>query len=246
MGSRVETPTWLGSSHQWPWWRSPPQLLSSRATPAMPSSCRSRDLTPVLESLEQPTHRRTELCSGRSLVATMRGSDSTATLTTRERLSLLSTPLASMGSGSLRATTSPPEVRTQPWQLRTQLESLRNMTTSITMTDSLRPFLSTPTTPLITLSIFWAVTLPAIWLVASSQHQGPDLQSPLSPGGRATLQARSSWIGSPKVSTSTSGLSRAEPTRLLLDLCAMRKNVQSFYVFSFGLISTYSIKNETQ
>merc|ERR1711971_1211637 len=55
MGSRVETPTWLGSSHQWPCWRSPPQLLSSRATPAMPSSCRSRDLTLVLESLEQPS-----------------------------------------------------------------------------------------------------------------------------------------------------------------------------------------------
>merc|ERR1712080_812491 len=64
MGSRVETlsrrPTWLGSSHQWPWWHSPPQLLSSRETPAMPSSCRSRDLTLVLESLEQHTHRRTE------------------------------------------------------------------------------------------------------------------------------------------------------------------------------------------
>merc|ERR1712181_17077 len=99
-------------------------------------------------------------------------------------------------------------------------------------------------TPLITLSTFWAVTLPATWLVASSQHLGLDLLSLLSQGGRATLQARSSWIGSLKVSTSTSGLSRAEHTRLLiLDLCA-RKNVQSFYVFSFGLISTYSIKNE--
>merc|ERR1740123_1359040 len=101
-------------------------------------------------------------------------------------------------------------------------------------------------TPLITLSTFWAVTLPATWLVASSQHLGPDLQTLLlSPGGRATHQARSSWIGSLKVSTSTSGLSRAEPTRLLLDLCVMRKNVQSFYLFSFGLISTYSIKNQT-
>merc|ERR1719234_1103880 len=70
-------------------------------------------------------------------------------------------------------------------------------------------------TPLITLSIFWAVTLLATWPVASSQLLGPDLLSLLSPGGRATLQARSSWIGSLKVSTSTSGLSRAEPTRLL-------------------------------
>merc|ERR1712192_278176 len=114
------------------------------------------------------------------------------------------------------------------------------------MTDSLNLFLSTPTTPLITLSTFWAVTLLATWLVASSQHLGLDLLSLLSQGGRATNQARSSWIGSLKVSTSTSGLSRAQPTRLLLDLCAMRKNVQSFYVFSFGLISTYSIKNQTQ
>merc|ERR1719234_905180 len=72
-------------------------------------------------------------------------------------------------------------------------------------------------TPLITLSTFWAVTLPGIWLVASSQHLGQDLQTLfLSPGGRATLQARSSWIGSLKVSTSTSGLSRAEPNRLLI------------------------------
>merc|ERR1712080_136584 len=90
--SRVETlsqrPTWLGSSHQWPWWHSPPQLLSSRETPAMPSSCRSRDLTLVLESLEQHTHRRTELFSERSRPATMRGSASTATLTTRARRSL--------------------------------------------------------------------------------------------------------------------------------------------------------------
>merc|ERR1711997_372371 len=68
MGSRVETlpgrPTWLGSSYQWPWWRSPLQLHSSRATPAMPSSFRSRDLTPVLESLELPTLWRTGLESG--------------------------------------------------------------------------------------------------------------------------------------------------------------------------------------
>merc|ERR1712212_60657 len=221
MGSRVETPTWLGSSHQWPWWRSPPQLLSSQATPAMPSSCGSRDLTPVLESLEQPTHRRTELCSGRTL-------------------------LASMGSGSSRETTSPPEVKTQLLLLQTLLESPRSTTTSITMTGSHSPFLSTPTTPLITLSTFWVVTLPATWLVASSQHLDLDLLSLLSQGGRAIHPARSSWIGSLKVSTSTSGLSRAEPTRLLLlDLCVMRENVQFLYVFSFGLISTYSIKNQT-
>merc|ERR1712181_166560 len=111
------------------------------------------------------------------------------------------------------------------------------------MTDSHPQFSSTPITLPITLSTFWAVTLPGIWLVAFSQLLDPDLLSLLSPGGRATHLARSSWIGSLKVSTSTSGLSRAEPTKLLLlDLCA-RKNVQSaLYVFSFGLISTYSIK----
>merc|ERR1740123_1631305 len=116
------------------------------------------------------------------------------------------------------------------------------------MTDSLNLCLPTPMTPLITLSTFWVVTLLDTWLVASSQLLGPDLLTLLlSPGGRATHQARSSWIGSLKVSTSTSGLSRAEPTRLLFDLCVIRTNVQSsFYVFSFGLISTYSIKNETQ
>merc|ERR1719400_1614180 len=93
-------------------------------------------------------------------------------------------------------------------------------------------------TPPITLSTFWVVTLPGTWLVASSQHLDLDLLSLLSQGGRATHQARSSWIGSLKVSTSTSGLSRAEPTRLLLlDMCVMRENVQFLYVFSFGLIS---------
>merc|ERR1712168_1510113 len=184
MGSRVETPTWLGSSHQWPWWHSPPQLLSSRATPATPSSCRSRDLTPVLESLEQHTHRKMELCSERST------------------------------------------------------------TTSTTMTVSPSPSLSTPTTLLITLSTFWTGTSPGTWLAASSPHLPPDLFSLLTTGGRTSHQARSSWIGSLKVSTSTSGLSRAEPTKLQLDVCVLRENVQSFYLFSFGLISTYSIKHQ--
>merc|ERR1712083_874909 len=160
MGSRVETlpgrPTWLGSSYQWPWWRSPLQLHSSRATPAMPSSFRSRDLTPVLESLELPTLRRTELYSERSQGETMRESGSTATLTTPGRPSLSSTPLASMGSGSSRATTSPPEVRT----------------------------LLTPP---------------------------PTLPSLLNPEGKASPRVRSSWIGSLKVSTSTSVPSKAKP-----------------------------------
>merc|ERR1712228_370685 len=100
---------------------------------------------------------------------------------------------------------------------------------STTTTGSHNLFLSTPTTPLTTLSTFWVVTLPGTWLVASSQHLDPDLQSLLSQGGRVTHQARSSWIGSLKVSTSTSGLSRAEPTRLLLDLCVVRENVQSSF-----------------
>merc|ERR550517_619815 len=126
-----------------------------------------------------------------------------------------------MGSGSSRETTSPPEVKTQLLLLQMLPES-----PSSTTTGSHSPFLSTPTTPLTTLSTFWVVTLPGTWLVASSQHLDPDLQSLLSQGGRATHQARSSWIGSLKVSTSTSGLSRAEPTRLLLDLCVMRENVQ--------------------
>merc|ERR1719483_11161 len=97
-------------------------------------------------------------------------------------------------------------------------------------------------TLLITLSTFWTATLLGTWLAVSSQHLGPDLLSLLSPGGRATHRARSNWIGSLKVSTSTSGLS--SKTKLRLDVCAMRENVQSFYLFSFGLISTYSIKHQ--
>merc|ERR1739845_282613 len=94
-------------------------------------------------------------------------------------------------------------------------------------------------TPLRTLSIFWTGTWPDIWLDVSSQHLGLDLFSlllRLSPGGRASHRARSSWIGSLKVSTSTSVPSRAEPSNV-------DSNVQSFfvYLFSFGLISTYSI-----
>merc|ERR1711970_1151895 len=88
-------------------------------------------------------------------------------------------------------------------------------------------------TPPITLSTFWVVTLLGTWLVASSQHLDPDLLSLLSQGGRATHPARSSWISSLKVSTSTSGLSRAEPTRLLLDLCVMRENVQFLFLCIF-------------
>merc|ERR1712212_999724 len=108
--------------------------------------------------------------------------------------------------------------------------------------------LSTPTTPLITLSTFWVVTLPGIWLVASSQHLDPDLQSLLSQGGRAIHPARSSWIGSLKVSTSTSGLSRAEPTRLLLlDLCVMRENVQFLLcIFFWTDLHVFNKKNQTQ
>merc|ERR1712226_157368 len=118
--------------------------------------------------------------------------------------------------------------------------SPRSTTTSTTMTGSPSLSSSTPMTPPITLSTFWTETLPDIWLDVSSQRQGPDLFSPLNQGGRASPQARSSWIGSLKVSTSTSGLSRAEPTKLQLDVCVLRENVQSFYLFSFGLISTYS------
>merc|ERR1719370_2381922 len=98
----------------------------------------------------------------------MRGSDSTATLTTRERPSPGSTLLASMGSGSSRETTSPPEVKTQLLLLQTLLESPRSTTTSTTTTGSHSLFLSTPTTPLTTLSTFWVVTLPVhLALVAS-------------------------------------------------------------------------------
>merc|ERR1712061_211190 len=215
MGSRVETlpgrPTWLGSSYQWPWWRSPLQLHSSRATPAMPSSFRSRDLTLVLESLELPTLRRTELYSGRSQGETMRESGSTATLTTPGRPSLSSTPLASMGSGSSRATTSPPEVRTLLTPPPTLPGSPRSTTTSTTMTVSPNPSLSTHTIPLITLSTCWVATLLVTWLAASSPHPDPDLPSPLNPEGKASPRVRSSWIGSLKVSTSTSVPSKAKP-----------------------------------
>merc|ERR1719228_3115292 len=144
-----------------------------------------------------------------------------------------------MDSGSSRETTSRPEVRTPPG-------SPRSTTTSTTMTVSPSPSLSTPTTLPITLSTFWTGTSPGTWLAASSPHLPPDLFSLLTTGGRTSHQARSSWIGSQKVSTSTSGLSRAEPTKLQLDVCVLRENVQSFYLFSFGLISTYSIKHQTQ
>merc|ERR1719412_1792447 len=93
-------------------------------------------------------------------------------------------------------------------------------------------------TPLITPNTFWTETLPDTWPDVSSLHLGPDLFSRLNPGGRASHRARSSWIGSLKVSTSTSVPSRAEPPTSNVD-----SNVQSFffYLFSFGLISTYSI-----
>merc|ERR1712168_1639746 len=101
-------------------------------------------------------------------------------------------------------------------------------------------------THLITLSTFWTGTLLGTWLAASSPHLLLDLFSLLlTRGGRTSRQARSSWTGSLKVSTSTSDLSRAEPAKF--DVCAIvRENVQSFYLFSFGLISTYSIKHQTQ
>merc|ERR1719295_518185 len=102
-------------------------------------------------------------------------------------------------------------------------------------------------THLTTLNTFWTGTLPGIWLAVSSPHPLLDLFSLLLiRGGRTSHQARSSWTGSLKVSTSTSGLSRAELTKLQLEVCAIvRENVQSFYLFSFGLISTYSIKHQT-
>merc|ERR1711990_1322768 len=233
MGSRVETPTWLGSSHQWPWWHSPPQLLSSRATPATPSSCRGRDLTLVLENLEQHTHRKMELCSERSLAATMRGLDSTATSTTLARPSLCSTLLASMDSGSSRETTSRPEVRTPPWLPRTPPGSRRSTTTSTTMTVNPSPSLSTPMTLRITLSTFWTGTLPGTWLAASSPHLPPDLFGLLTTGGRTSHQARSSWIGSLKVSTLTSGLSRAEPTKLQIEECVFCEKMCNPSIYFF-------------
>merc|ERR1711962_483351 len=245
------TQPWLGSSHQWPWWLSPPQLRSSRATRATPSSCKSRDSTLVLESLERRTHRRTEWCSGKSQEGTTKGSDSTATLTTLARLSLLNTLLASMGSGSWRATTSPLEVRTLPWLPPMLPASLKSTTTSTTTTVNLNLFLSTPMTPRITLSIFWMETSPATWRAECSRHPDRDLfPSPL-PLGRASPLVRSSWTGSLKVSTSTSGLSRAEQFLLtrwdepFANWCCVscvKKCAISLNVFSVGLISTNSIK----
>merc|ERR1719391_244795 len=103
-------------------------------------------------------------------------------------------------------------------------------------------------THLITLNIFWTGTLPDTWLAVSSPLLLLDLFSLLlTRGGRTSHQARSSWTGSLKVSTSTSDLSRAEPAKFDVEVCAIvRENVQSFYLFSFGLISTYSIKHQTQ
>merc|ERR1719295_500488 len=87
-------------------------------------------------------------------------------------------------------------------------------------------------THLITLSTFWTETLPGTWLAVSSQHLLLDLFSLLlTRGGRTSHQVRSSWTGSLKVSTSTSGLSRAEHTKLQPEVCAIvRENVQSFYL----------------
>merc|ERR1711973_532271 len=249
----LRTQPWLGSSHQWPWWLSPPQLRSSTATPAMRSSCKSRDSTLVLESSERRTHRRTEWCSEKSREETTKGSDSTATSTTLARLSLLSTLLASMVSGSWRVTTSPPEVRTLRWLLPMLPASPRSTTTSTTTTVNLSLFLSTPTTPRITLSIFWMETSPATWRAECSRPPDRDLSPSLLPPGRASPLVRSSWTGSLKVSTSTSGLSRAEPFLLtrwyepFLSWCCVRgdkKCAISLNVYSVGLISTYSIKNK--
>merc|ERR1711962_1266612 len=247
------TQPWLGSSHQWPWWLSRPQLRSSTATPAMRSSCRSRDSTLVLESSERRTHRRTEWCLGKSQEGTTKGSDSTATLTTLARLSLLSTLLASMVSGSRRVTTSPLEVRTLPWLPPMLLASPRSTTTSTTTTVNLSLFLSTSTTPHITLSTFWMETSPATWRAECSRPPDRDLSRSLLPPGRASLLVRSSWTGSLKVSTSTSGLSRAEPSLLtswdepFASWCCAscdKKCAISLNVFSVGLISTYSIKKQ--
>merc|ERR1739849_2908 len=153
----------------------------------------------------------TELYSGRSQGETMRESGSTATLTRPGRPSLSRTPLASMGSGSSRATTSPPEVRTLLTPPPTLPGSPRSTITSTTMTVSPNPSLSTHTTPLITLSTCWVATLLVTWLAASSPHPDPGLPSPLNPEGKASPRVRSSWIGSLKVSTSTSVPSKAKP-----------------------------------
>merc|ERR1711973_1078607 len=248
----LRTQPWLGSSHQWPWWLSPPQLRSSTATRATPSSCKSRDSTLVLESSERRTHRRTEWCSGKSQEGTTKGSDNTATSTTLARLSLLSTLLASMVSGSWRMTTSPLEVRTLPWLPPMLPASPKSTTTNTTTTVNLSLFLSTPTTPHITLSIFWTETSPATWQAECSRPPDRDLSQSQLPPGRASPLVRSSWTGSLKVSTSTSGLSRAEPSLLtswdepFASWCCAscdKKCAISLNVFSVGLISTYSIKH---
>merc|ERR1711936_627568 len=246
MGSRVETlpqnPTMA-------------RIIASvaRATRATPSSCKSRYSTLVLERLERRTHRRTEWCSGKSQEGTTKGSDSTATSTTLARLLLLSTLLASMVSGSWRGTTSPLEGRTLPWLLPMLPASPRSTTTNTTTTVNLNLFLSTPTTLRITLSIFWMETSPATWPAECSRPPDRDLSPSPLPPGRASPLVRSSWTGSLKVSTSTSGLSRAEPFLLtrwdepFASWCCVscdKKCAISLNVFSVGLISTYSIKNK--
>merc|ERR1712180_319868 len=186
---------------------------------------------------------------------TTRGSDSTATLTTLARLSLLNTLLASMVSGSWRVTTSPLEVRTLPWLPPMLPESPKSTTTNTTTTVNLNPFLSTPTTPRITLSTFWMETSPATWQAECSRPPDRDLSPSLLPPGRASPLVRSSWTSSLKVSTSTSGLSRAEPflsaswDKPFASWCCVscdKKCAISLNVFSVGLISTHSIKNKPQ
>merc|ERR1712243_18810 len=104
---------WLGSYYQWPCCLSQAWLLhSSMVTQVLPGSCRSRDSMLELASLEQLMHRRMEWCSEGRVEATMKGLDSTAMWMTRERLSLSSTALELMDSGSLKETTFPLEVRT--------------------------------------------------------------------------------------------------------------------------------------
>merc|ERR1712147_331565 len=181
-----------------------------------------------------------------------KGSDSTVTSTTLARLSLLSTLLALTGSGSWRVTTFPLEVRTLPWLLPMLPANPKSTTTSTTTTVNLSLFLSTPTTPHITLSIFWMETSPATWQAECSRPPDRDLSQSQLPPGRASPLVRSSWTGSLKVSTSTSGLSRAEPSLLTSwdepfasRCCAScdKKCAITLNVFSVGLISTYSIKH---
>merc|ERR1712126_21247 len=106
-------PPWLGSYYQWPCCLSPAwPLHSSMVTQVLPGSCRSRDSMLELASLEQLMHRRMEWCSERKVGATMKGLDSTAMWMTRGRLSLSSTALELMDSGSLKETTFPLEVKT--------------------------------------------------------------------------------------------------------------------------------------